>query len=118
MFAILLQTCILAIEWSLISQVDAARWLPLFLEGLRETENLENSYVALQGAMELSSAAAQSGLLLAILPSTVLPLRKALEVERLCMGTYTQHARTQRAHTRIYSSDHTHIRIKRNISAA
>lgn len=66
-----------------IPQVDAARWLPFFLEGLRETEHLENAFVALQGAMELTHAAAQNQSLLSIIPATVTPLRRALEVPLL-----------------------------------
>lgn len=62
-----------------------ARWLPLFVEGLRETENLESAYVALQGAMELSQAAALSEKLVSVLPALIPPLKRAIEVRDLAV---------------------------------
>ena len=59
-------------------QVDAGRWLPIFIDGLRETQNPAVAYVALQGAVELASAAARCGMLLAALPNVAQPLRSAL----------------------------------------
>jgi len=63
-----------------VDAVDAARWLPALLDGLRETEHVENAYVALQASLELARAAAKRGALLPVLPAAAPPIRKALEV--------------------------------------
>lgn len=36
-----------------VEQVDTARWLPIFVEGLRERESPAIAFIALQGAVEL-----------------------------------------------------------------
>ena len=69
--------------------VDVARWLPVFVDGLREVEHggtltaessASNAFIALQGALELSTAAARRRELLPLLPALAVPLRGALGV--------------------------------------
>ena len=59
------------------SALDAATYLPLFVEGMRETEH-PYRLLAVRGATELARACGESELLKA-LPRAVLPLKAALD---------------------------------------
>ena len=54
-----------------------ARWLPLLLSGIRETDKLDR-FLAIRASSDLVRAAGASGALLPLLPSLVAPLRAAL----------------------------------------
>ena len=54
-----------------------ARWLPLLLSGIRETDQLDR-FLAIRASSDLVRAAGASGALLPLLPSLVAPLRAAL----------------------------------------
>ena len=67
------------------SQVDARRWLPVLIAGLRDP-NPPAAYVALRGALELIGAAARQGLLPPLMPSVAPSLKAALDLkERSCV---------------------------------
>ena len=60
-----------------VEEVDARRWLPVLLEGMREADPTHR-FLAIQASVELMQAAGQSGVLLPLLPALVPALRAAL----------------------------------------
>ena len=67
------------------SQVDARRWLPILLDGLRDP-NPSGAYVALRGALELVGTTIRQGVLPPLMPSAVPALKAALDLrERSCV---------------------------------
>jgi len=69
-------------------KVDARRWLPVLIEGLRDAESAGGAYVALRGAIELVGVAAKAGLLPSLVPSIVPALKAALDLRErtvVCM---------------------------------
>jgi len=61
-------------------KVDARRWLPLLVEGLRDAETAGGAYVALRGSIELVGAAARAGALPSLMPSVAPALKTALDL--------------------------------------
>lgn len=62
-------------------RVDAAHFLPVFADGLRE-EEYPYQFVASSGTVALIESAAASGRLLPIIPALIAPLRNALNTRR------------------------------------
>lgn len=61
-------------------KVDARRWLPVLIDGLRASETTGGAYVALRGAIELADAAASAGALPALMPTVVPALKAAIDM--------------------------------------
>lgn len=67
-------------------KVDARRWLPLLIDGLRDEPSTGGCYVALRGAIELAGAAAKAGHLPSLMPAAAPALKAALDRrERACV---------------------------------
>lgn len=62
------------------SQVDARRWLPVLIDGLRDAPSTGGAYVALRGAIELVGSAADAGILPALMPALAPALKAALDM--------------------------------------
>ena len=68
------------------AHVDARKWLPFLLEGLRDTTTASGAYVALRGALELAGTACRKGELPPIMPVAAPALKAALDIrERSCV---------------------------------
>jgi len=61
-------------------KVDARRWLPVLIDGLRDAESAGGAFIALRGSIELVGAAAKAGALPALMPSIVPALKAALDL--------------------------------------
>ena len=67
------------------SQVDARRWLPLLIDGLRYP-NPAAAYVALRASLELVGTTARRGLLPPLMPAIAPALKAAIDLrERSCV---------------------------------
>lgn len=68
------------------SAVDARRWLPLLLDGLRDTATPAGAYLALRATIELAGTLIRTGGLPPLMPSAVPALKAALDLrERSCV---------------------------------
>ncbi len=61
-------------------EIDASKWLPRLLEGLRDTRTTSGAYLALRAALELAGGAARNGALPPLVTAAVPSLRAALEL--------------------------------------
>lgn len=62
--------------------VDARRWMPVLIEGLRDAHPA-GAYIALRGAIELAGTASRNGSLPPLMPSLAPALKAALDLKEL-----------------------------------
>ena len=70
-------------------QVDARRWLPVLIAGVRDAPSAGGCYVALRGAIELATSAAKAGTLPALMPAAAPAIKAALDLRErsvVCAG--------------------------------